>query len=163
MANWWDRPLRAVTLEFPASDVATIDVKGIVDETFRGDVNTLVVFATGYYPGGTAFYQSRIAPHYPGLGARDLLAEAIVAAHANGQRVVAYLASIWGNRDLYFQHPDWAQRKADGTVTTWDPQYNSVAMDPLSPYRDYFAAIVQEIADNYPVAGSYFDGPSLQR
>ena len=162
MANWWDEPLRAVTLEFPAADVATIDVKGIVDETHRGDANTLSVFSTGYYPGGTAFYQSAIAPHYQGLGDRDLLADAIEAAHANGQKVVAYLASIWGNRDLFFQHPDWAQRKADGRVTTWDEHYNSVAMDPLSPYRDYFASIVKEIADNYDVDGFYFDEPSFQ-
>ena len=162
MTNWWDEPLRAVTLEFPASDVATIDVKGIVDETHRGHVNTLIVFATGYYPGGTTFYQSRIAPHYPGLGQRDLLAEAIAAAHANGQKAVAYLASIWGNRDLYFAHPDWAQRKADGRVTSWDADYNSVAMDPLSPYRDYFASVVREIADNYAVDGFYFDEPSFQ-
>ena len=162
MANWWDESIRAVTLEFPASDVATIDVKGIVDETHRGDANTLNVFSTGYYPGGTAFYQSKIAPHYPGLGERDLLADAIEAAHANGQRVVAYLASIWGNRDLYFAHPDWAQRKADGRVTTWDAHYNSVAMDPLSPYRVYFASIVKEIADNYDVDGFYFDEPSFQ-
>ena len=162
MSNWWDDPLRAVTLEFPASDVATIDVKGIVNETARGHVNTLVVFSTGYYPGGTAFYQSKIAPHYPGLGERDLLADAIEAAHANGQKVVAYLASIWGNRELYFAHPDWAQRKADGRVTSWDAAYNSVAMDPLSPYRDYFATIVREIADNYDVDGFYFDEPSFQ-
>ena len=162
MATWWESPLRAVTLEFPAADVAAIDVKGIVAETHRGDVNTLVVFATGYYPGGTAFYQSKIAPHYPGLGDRDLLAEAIEAAHANGQKVVAYLASIWGNRDLYFQHPDWAQRKADGRVTSWDSEYNSVAMDPLSPYREYFASIVEEIGADYAVDGFYFDEPSYQ-
>ncbi|MCY3832256.1 MAG: family 10 glycosylhydrolase [Chloroflexi bacterium] len=162
MTNWWDEPMRAVTLEFPAADVATIDVKAIVDETHRGDANTLNVFSTGYYPGGTAFYQSAIAPHYPGLGERDLLAEAIEAAHANGQKVIAYLASIWGDRDLFFAHPDWAQRKADGSVTTWDEHYNSVAMDPLSPYRDYFASIVREIADNYAVDGFYFDEPSFQ-
>lgn len=162
MANWWEEQIRAVTLEFPAADVTTIDVKGIVDETWRGDANTLVVFATGYYPGGSAFYQSEIAPHYPGLGERDLLAEAIEAARANGQKAVAYLASIWGNRDLYFAHPDWAQRKADGRVTSWDAHYNSVAMDPLSPYRDYFASIVREIGDNYDVDGFYFDEPSFQ-
>lgn len=162
MSKWWDEPLRAVTLEFPASNVGTIDVKGIVDETHRGHANTLVVFSTGYYPGGAAFFQSRIAPHYPGLGGRDLLADAIEAAHANGQKVVAYLASIWGNRDMYFAHPDWAQRKADGRVTSWDDEYNSVAMDPLSPYRDYFASIVREIAENYAVDGFYFDEPSFQ-
>ncbi|MDE2774789.1 MAG: family 10 glycosylhydrolase [Chloroflexota bacterium] len=162
MSNWWDEQIRAVTLEFPAADVATIDVKSIVDETHRGHANTLNVFSTGYYPGGTAFYQSRIAPHYPGLGGRDLLAEAIDAAHANGQKAVAYLASIWGNRDLYFAHPDWAQRKADGRVTAWDENFNSVAMDPLSPYREYFASIVKEIAENYAVDGFYFDEPSFQ-
>ena len=162
MPNWWEEQIRAVTLEFPAADVATIDIKGIVDETHRGDANTLVVFSTGYYPGGTAFYQSDIAPHYPGLGKRDLLRETIEAAHANGQKVVAYLASIWGNRDLYFKHPDWAQRKADGRVTSWDAHYNSVAMDPLSPYREYFTDIVREIADAYAVDGFYFDEPSFQ-
>lgn len=162
MADWWDQPLRAVTLEFPAADVSTIDVKAIVDETHQGDANALVVFATGYYPGGTAFYQSKIAPHYPGLGQRDLLAETLEAAHANGQKVIAYLASIWGNRDLYMKHPDWAQRKADGRVTSWDDEYNSVAMDPLSPYREYFAAIVEEIDADYPVDGFYFDEPSYQ-
>jgi type 1 glutamine amidotransferase len=162
MTKWWEEQIRAVTLEFPAADVATIDVTAIVDETHRGDANTLNVFSTGYYPGGTAFYQSQIAPHYPGLGERDLLAEAIEAARRNRQKVVAYLASIWGNRDLYFAHPDWAQRKADGRVTAWDEHFNSVAMDPLSPYREYFASIVKEIADNYDVDGFYFDEPSFQ-
>lgn len=162
MGNWWMKPLRAVTLEFPASDVATIDVKGIVDETHRGAVNTLNVFSIGYWPGGTVFYQSRLAPHYPGLGDRDLLAEAIEAGHRNGQKMVAYVASIWGGCEMYKAHPDWAQRKADGSVTSWDEEYTSVAMCPNSPYREYFASVVQEISENYEVDGFYFDEPSFQ-
>jgi hypothetical protein len=162
MKKWYEKPLRAVTLEFPASDVATIDVKGIVDETHRGAVNTLCVFSIGYYPGGTAFYQSRLAPHYPGLGERDLLTEALKAAHANGQKVIAYIASIWGGAELYWAHPDWAQRKADGRVTSWDDAYTSVAMCPNSPYRGYLEDVVTEISDNYPVDGFYFDEPSFQ-
>ena len=162
MKKWYEKPLRAVTLEFPASDVATIDVKGIVDETHRGAVNTLCVFSIGYYPGGTAFYQSRLAPHYPGLGERDLLAEALKAAHANGQKVIAYIASIWGGSEMYWEHPDWAQRKADDRVTSWDEAYTSVAMCPNSPYRGYLEQVVTEISDNYPVDGFYFDEPSFQ-
>ena len=162
MKKWYQKPLRAVTLEFPASDVATIDVKGIVDETHRGAVNTLCVFSIGYYPGGTAFYQSRLAPHYPGLGERDLLVEALKAAHANGQKVIAYIASIWGGAELYWEHPDWAQRKADGRVTSWDEAYTSVAMCPNSPYRGYLGRVVTEISENYPVDGFYFDEPSFQ-
>ncbi len=162
MEAWWKEPIRAVTVEFPASDVATIDVTGIVNETHRGAVNTLCVFAIGYWPGGTAFYQSRLAPHYPGLGDRDLLAEAIEIGHRNEQRVVAYVASIWGERELFHAHPDWAQRKADGSVTSWDDAYTTVAMCPNSPYRDYFASVVREISDNYDVDGFYFDEPSFQ-
>ncbi len=162
MQAWWTKPMRAVTLEFPASDVSTIDVVGIVDELHRGAVNLICVFATGYYPGGSTFYQSKIAPHYPGLGERDLLADAVSRAHQHGQKAVAYIASIWGGRDLFNAHPDWAQRHADGTVTSWDDAYTTVAMCPNSPYREYLASIVREIADNYDVDGFYFDEPSFQ-
>ncbi len=162
MGTWWSAPLRAVTLEFPASNVATIDVASIIDEAYRGGVNTLCVFAVGYWPGGTTFYQSRIAPHYPGLGSRDLLAEAIAAAHRNGQKVIAYVASIWGGREMFAEHPDWAQRKPDGSPTAWDEAYTTVAMCPNSPYREYLASVVQEISENYEVDGFYFDEPSFQ-
>ena len=162
MKKWYQKPLRAVTLEFPASDVATIDVKGIVNETYQGAVNTLCVFCIGYFPGGTAFYQSRLAPHFPKLGERDLLAEALSAAHANSQKVIAYIASIWGGAEMYWQHPDWAQRKADGRVTSWDEAYTSVAMCPNSPYREYLKQVVTEISENYAVDGFYFDEPSFQ-
>jgi len=160
--EWWKNPLRAVTLEFPASDVATIDVTGIVNETHRGAVNTLCVFTTGYYPGGMAFYQSKICPHHPGLGQRDLLKEAITAAHRNGQKVIAYIASIWGGRALYDAHPDWAQRKADGSLNAWDEELNSLAMCPHSPYRGYLSSVVHEVSENYEVDGFYFDEPSFQ-
>lgn len=162
MSEWWTKPLRAITLEFPASDVATIDVASIIDESARYAVNTLCVFAIGYYPGGTSFYQSKIAPHYPGLGERDLLAESIEIGHRNQQKVIAYIASIWGNAELFAAHPDWAQRKANGEVISWDEQFNSVAMCPNSPYRDYFASLVREISENYEVDGFYFDEASFQ-
>ncbi len=162
MNEWWTQPLRAVTLEFPASDVTTIDVEAIVNETHAGNVNALCVFAIGYYPGGTAFYQSCLAPHYPGLGQRDLLSESIQAARRNGQIVIAYIASIWGDRQMYMRHPDWAQRKTDDEVTTWDANYSSVAMCPNSPYREYLANVAREIGERYDVDGFYFDEPSFQ-
>jgi len=160
--KWWQKPLRAVTLEFPASNVAELDLKGIINETADGAVNTLVIFATGYYPGGTAFYQSKIAPHYPGLGDRDLLSEAIELGHKNGQKIIVYMASIWGSRAMYEDHPDWAQRKANSDLNTWDEALNTVAMCPNSPYRDYFNSLVLEISNNYNIDGFYFDEASFQ-
>ena len=162
MSRWWTQPMRAVTLEFPACNVATIDVERIVAELAAGHANTLCVFATGYYPGGAAFYQSGIAPHYPDLGQRDLLYETIAAARHHDQRVVAYMASIWGGSELYGEHPQWAQRKADGSITSWDDEFTSVAMCPNSPYRDYFASLIREIAETYDIDGFYFDEASFQ-
>ena len=160
--KWWQKPLRAVMLEFPASNVAKLDLKRIINETADGAVNTLVAFSIGYYPGGTAFYQSKIAPHHPELGDRDLLSEAIELGHKKGQKVIAYMASIWGDRKMYEAHPDWAQRKANGNIDTWDEELNSVAMCPNSPYRDYFNSLILEISNNYNIDGFYFDEPSFQ-
>lgn len=162
MEKWWKKPFRSVTLEFPAADIPTINLREIIDECNSGGVNVLNVFAIGYYPGGSAFYQSKIAPHYPTLKERDLLLESIEAAHRNGQKVIAYVASIWGNAELYAKNPDWAQVKKDGTINSWDDENNAVAMCPNSGYREYIASIVKEISENYDVDGFYFDEPSFQ-
>ena len=110
MKKWWQKPLRAITLDFSACDPAALDVKAIIDESFRGNVNTLCVSATGYLPGGAVFYQSKLAPHFPGLDGRDLLAESLEAGHVNGQKVVATIASIWGGK--HFTKPIRTGRSA---------------------------------------------------
>lgn len=63
---------------------------------------------------------------------------------------------------MFEAQPDWAQRKADGRVTSWDEENNSVAFCPNSAYREYLVSIIKEIIDNYEVDGFYFDEPSFQ-
>ena len=151
MTNWWDEQIRAVTLEFPAADVATIDVKGIVDETHRGDTNTLnVVFSTGYYPGGTAFYQSRDCAALSRIGRTR-------SAGGRDRSGARQWSEGWSLIWLPFGGiaistsliPIGRSAKPMGGSPLGTSTYNSVAMDPLSPYREYFASIVKEIADNY--------------
>jgi len=160
--NWWIKPIRAVTLELPAADIKTLNVKEIVGRLASYGVNMINAFAISYWPGGIAYYQSRIAPRHPDLRDRDVLAEVIDEAHKHGIKVIAYVNCLWGNKDLYEKHPGWAQRRVDGKPTAWDPTYTSVAMCPNSPYRDYFLNIVGEISDNYDVDGFYFDEPCFQ-
>lgn len=157
--KWWTSPIRAVTIELPAVDIKTLSVKEIVDRLASYGVNMINAFAISYWPGGAAYYQSRIAPRHPDLGDRDILAEVIDEAHKHNIKVVAYVNCLWGDKDLYEKHPDWAQRGVDGKPTTMEPTYTSVAMCPNSPYRDYFLNIVKEISDNYNVDGFYFDEP----
>ncbi|MEM3406036.1 MAG: beta-galactosidase trimerization domain-containing protein [Candidatus Aenigmatarchaeota archaeon] len=163
MQKWWEKPLYAVTIELPAAkDLENIDVKRIVRKLTKNGVNVIVAFAVGYWPGGTTFYQSNIAPHHPNLKDRDLLKEIIEEAHKNGARVIGYVNVLWGDKKLYFEHPEWAQRRIDGKPTTWEENYTSVAMCPNTPYKDYIINVIKEISEKYDIDGFYFDEPSFQ-
>jgi type 1 glutamine amidotransferase len=162
LEEWWKKPIRAVTLELPAADIKSIDIRDIVRRFARDGVNTLNVFAISYWPGGAAFYQSSIAPRHPDLGDRDLLATAIDEAHKHNMKVVAYVNVLWGDRNMFEKHPEWAQRRANGKITTWEPSLTTVAMCPNTPYLDYILKVVKEISNNYEVDGFYFDEPCFQ-
>jgi hypothetical protein len=163
MDTWWNKPLFGVTLELSgASDLRSMDVKSLVRKLIENGVNLIVAFSLGYWPGGTSFYQSRIAPHHPDLNNRDFLAEIIEEAHKHNVKVVSYVNVLWGNREMYLTHPEWAQRKLSGAPVSWDANYTSVAMCPNTPYRDYIIKVVKEIAENYDVDGFYFDEASFQ-
>ena len=162
MTNWWEKPLRAVTLELPAADITQLNLRDVVRRLGRHGVNTLNVFAISYWPGGAAYYQSSIAPHHPDLGDRDILAEAVDEAQEHKIRTVAYVNTLWGDRDMFEKHPEWAQRRANGSITTWEENLTAVAMCPNTPYREYILRVGKEIADNYELDGFYFDEPSFQ-
>jgi hypothetical protein len=160
--KWWKKPLRGVTLEFPGSDIRKLNVQKIIHKFANYGINLINVFAIGYYPGGAAYYQSKIAYIHPDLNGRDLLAESIEETQKYDIKTIAYVNVLWGNRKMFEEHPDWAQRRADGKITTWDASLNSVAMCPNTKYRDYILQIIKEIANNYQIDGFYFDEPSFQ-
>ena len=162
LGMWLKAPMRAVTFELPGANVKTLDVRKIVRDLAESGVNVISAFAVTYWPGGAAYYQSRIAPKHPDLGNRDLLMEVVEEAHKHGIKVIAYVNCLWGGRELFEKHPDWAQRRVDGKPTSWEPTHTSVAMCPNSPYREYFLRVVEEIAENYDIDGFYFDEPSFQ-
>jgi len=151
-----------VTLELPAADIKRIDIREIVKRLAGYGVNTLNIFAISYWPGGAAFYKSSLAPVHPDLGDRDLLEMAIDEAHRQGMKAVAYVNTLWGDRDKLEKHSEWAQRRIDGKITTWEPNLTTVAMCPNTGYRDYVLKVVEEIGHNYDVDGFYFDEPCFQ-
>jgi len=163
MNFWWDKPIFAVTLELSGtSNLKSLDVKKLVSKLAENGVNLIVAFSIGYWPGGTSFYQSKVAPHHPELNDRDFLAEIIEEAHKHNVKVIAYVNVLWGNRDMYLTHPEWAQRKLSGAPISWDENYTSVAMCPNTSYRKYITEVAKEISENYDVDGFYFDEAAFQ-
>ena len=113
--------------------------------------------------GGEAYFQSRVAPHAPGLGQLDYLREALDAAAHNGVKVVVYI----NPNALQPGHPLFeacALRDPDGRISQ-QPAY-SANFQPGSRYacinhpryRQFLRDVLLEIFIRYEAAGLYVDG-----
>lgn len=113
-----------------------------------------------------ALYPTRHYTVHPELGSRDLFQETIEACHAQGIRVIPYIAvnvSVWP-KNTQGEVRDWIGVDAQGNPTTstlfsLDREGNYLQACLLSPIRDRIKAYVEEIVSKYDVAGMYFDGP----
>ena len=86
------------------------DIAALVREVAANGGETLRLSC---FWGGEAYFQSRVAPHAPGLGELDYLREALDEAARTGVKVVAYM----NPNALCLGHPlldECAIREADG-------------------------------------------------
>ena len=113
--------------------------------------------------GGEAYFQSRVAPHVPGLGQLDYLREALDAAASNGVKVIVYI----NPNALQPEHPLFeacALRDPDGRLSQ-QPAYGAT-FQPGSRYacinhpryRQFLRDVLTEIFTRYEAAGLYVDG-----
>lgn len=116
--------------------------------------------------GGESYYQSRVAPHAPGLGQLDYLQEAIEEAARVGAKVVVYM----NPNCFYAEHPlyeECAVREPDGSVST-RPAYgfnrpNTFYACINHPrYRRFLDDVLTEIFTRYKADGLYVDGLTPQ-
>lgn len=150
--------LRGATIELPLADLKTFAPGPSVEFVQKAGANMVVAFALGYLFGET-YYPSRFAPPHPDLGGRDLFGEIVRETKARGLLSIAYVNTQWAGKHVTEAHPDWVQRRRDGSST---PQDEALAICPNSPYADTLVAIIKEIGERYPVDGFFIDEPSLQ-
>ena len=132
-----------------------IDVADVVAMAVRCHANALRVGMKSHQ--GHAYYQSKIAPHAPGLGDRDLLREFQDAGRDAGVAIVTYMDSKWDTQ-RYCEHTDWAIRH-EGRVSAHEPSadLHIYPMCPNSPYLDYFQSLLREVAGQYGPDAIYID------
>ncbi len=116
--------------------------------------------------GGEVFYQSKVAPHAPGLGKLDFLREAVDEGRRLSLKVVAYI----NPNALYLNHPlfkEAAIRDANGEIADAisynrfkDTRYACIN-NPK--YRKFLSDVVTEIFTEYGPDGLYVDGLSAHR
>lgn len=117
--------------------------------------------------GGETFFQSRVAPHVPGLGGLDYLREAVEEGARCGVKIVAYM----NPNALCAGHPlfkDCVVREADGSIPT-HPAYGFKTGDPRyvcvnhPRYRQFLRDVLTEMFARYKADGLYVDGLTPQR
>lgn len=105
---------------------------------------------------GMAYYDTQIGIKHPSLK-YDLLGKLIEACAARDIKVSAYI-------NVGLSHEEGARRRDWLTVSPEGYVYRPNRMDNFfrrmcynSPYAEHLLAMIREIAENYPVAGMFFD------
>ena len=120
------------------------DGREIVRRAVEADAQYLVIWARD---GDYAYYNSKLLPKAPGLGARDPLRETLDEARKHNLPVVAYCVVQQGGHFLS-KHPEWEMR---------DPSGNRIGRFCFSSgYLEAMKAIVAELLE-YGIAGFHID------
>lgn len=95
-----------------------------------------------------AYYDSKLMPKAPGLGARDVIRESVEAAKPLGMPVIVYTvvqAGGWAIRE----HPEWKMAASDGSVIEGRVCFNS-------GYRQFMLGLIEEMLA-YEIDGFHVD------
>lgn len=154
-SNWFDRARVGMEIgptgaQFGHSDsndtryCARFDGRQIVRHALAAHSEYLVLWARD---GDYAYYNSKLLPKAPGLGARDPLAEAVSEARRHNLPLLAYCVVQQGGHFLK-AHPEWEMRGADGRPLGRFC-YNSGYLEAMKPI------VAEQLA--YGIAGFHLD------
>jgi len=146
---WWERPNRVLLINLREGDEPRIDPDRLIEEVKAFSATAFCINGGGI----VAFYQTRIEGHpkSAGLNGRDLLAELVPRAHAQGIHVLARIDPSCAPRALADEHPDWFARDRAGGFYPVNEFY--VTCPNAGYYRDRMAEVVREMLTQYDVDG----------
>ncbi len=149
--GWWiDYPWRMVQTNLREIDMEDIDAAQFARSLKEYHATVVTLNAAGII----ASYETDLdfQPRNPYLHG-DSLNAIIDACHAEGIRVIARCDFSKISEAVYHQHPDWAYRKADGSVVN----YNGFVQTCLnSDYQQkYIFEILKELFSRYNFDGLY--------
>ena len=112
--KWWYNPLRIIQYNLQMKDTPLMDAEKIARETEEMGGNAVVInVADSVVWYKTAVHFQKINPYLP--EDRDWLQEMIDAFHKRGIKVFARGAFMGFEEETYYQKPQWAKRRPDGS------------------------------------------------
>ena len=153
---------RQVHLDFHTHQSITgigkaFDAEAFADTLEQARVNSINLFARCHH--GYIYYRSKVFAHlmHPHLQC-DLLREQIKALHVRGIRTPIYITVKWDQLTAE-QHPEWRILDENGVPRGTPPNaagfYRPLCLN--SPYAAWLKTFVQDVLNNLPVDGLWFD------
>ncbi|MFH1568432.1 MAG: alpha-L-fucosidase [Gemmatimonadota bacterium] len=154
-AAWPARVYRRYSVDIHVPDwhedlLGRFDPEAYVDCMVRGGVQSLLQYTNSH--AGLCLWRTEIGRRHAALGDRDFFGEVVAECRKRGIHPLAYFSVIFDNA-AYQDHEDWRLTYADGSHPSG--RYGLVC--PNSPYREYAAACLREIAGAYDIAGAFCD------
>jgi len=151
MAWWEDNRLRLIQNNLREID-ADLDADRLVKQLQEFGANTWMMNAGGIF----AYYPTALEDHYVTSYLRkDLLGEAVEAAHRAGMRFIARFDFSKAHESIYGRHPEWFYRTHAGEAVN----YHGIVHTCLNGYyqQEYSLLIIEEVLKKYPVDGIFFN------
>ncbi len=154
--DWLEERFRKIHMDFHTAPWlretgSKFDAKTYVNTLASANVNVVVIFSKGHH--GMSFYNTKIGTKHPALD-YDLFGEILEEAHKQDIKVWCYHSVIWDNL-IGPANPDWRMLDAEGDKVMAG-NWTSLCIN--SPYvPEYLWRQVEEIVNNYPVDGMWFD------
>jgi hypothetical protein len=154
---WYSRMRRCGQINVNERDPLSMDVDSWADYWASLKVDAVLLGAGGI----VAFYPTKVPYHHRSefLGTRDLFGELAGAMKKRNIRVVARMDCNYGYEDAFRAHPEWFQRRKDGSPVKHN---ESTWLFRTCMFSSYFTeqmpAIYREINQGYPVDGFFTNG-----
>jgi Hypothetical glycosyl hydrolase 6 len=154
----WQQNIRRVgQSNMTEHDPAVMNVEEWADFWHSAGADIVFVSVTGIL----AFYPSKVKFHRHGkfLKDRDFFGECVAAAKKRSMRVVARMSPDLNWPDALEAHPEWAMRRADGSVQFNGEEPRLFRTCMFSSYMDdYVPAIMREVNSLYDIDCFYTNG-----
>jgi hypothetical protein len=158
---------RQVHLDFHTSEHcqdigADFDEEQFIGELKKGHVNSITVFAQCHH--GWCYYPTNTGLRHPNLKT-DLLGRMLEAGKKANINMPVYITLCWSDK-IYQDHPDWAIRNADGTISGPPPMHPNTPRDETTWYRmclntpyvdEIILPITREVLEMYDPSGIFYD------
>ncbi|KAJ0426800.1 glycosyl hydrolase 6-domain-containing protein [Aspergillus carlsbadensis] len=158
--KWWHDPFSVVQTNLREID-AGMDVEAVADWVKDHGASAWLCGVGGiqaHYPTQLTFQSTN--PYLAKRASRDLVGDAIAAAHSRGLKFLARMDFSKIAPNVAAEHPEWCYRSPEGKL-----QEHTAGLVSVCPsggyYQERICDILEEVASRYKIDGLFFNWATM--